>query len=561
MRLPPLLPGLTILALTGPVLAGLWGTDTAALGHIPAAGLYGPSLAPLRQLLDWPGLGAALRLSLVTGVLATGLSLAIVTLLIAGWGGTRPFRLLLRVLSPLLSVPHAAAAFGLMFLIQPSGWIARALSPWATGWQRPPDVLIVQDPMGLALMLGLVVKEVPFLLLISLAALRTIDAPERARVASSLGYGRLAGWFFTVFPALYPRIRLPVYAVLAYSMSVVDMAIILGPTTPPPLSVQIVRWMGEPDLAQRSLASAAALLQGALVLAALVGWRLAEIGLAHLGCRLLQQGHRWRQDGLLRRLTLVAGGLSVAGVLPSILSLALWSVAARWSFPDTLPEALTSRTWMRHGMAAGETLATTFAIALCATGIGLILTLGCLETEERRRLTLTEKSLWLLYLPLLVPQTAFLPGLQTLLLGLKADRSFSAVVLVHLVFVLPYLRLSLEGPFKAWDPRFATVATALGAPAQRVFFRLKLPMLLAPILTAAAVGIAVSVGQYLPTLLVGGGRIQTLTTEALALASGGDRRAIGAYALVQTAVVLLPFGLALLLPALIWRNRKGLSHD
>ncbi|WP_420005498.1 ABC transporter permease [Arenibacterium sp. LLYu02] len=561
MRLPPLLPGLTTLALTGPVLAGLWGTVTAALGHIPAAGLYGPSLAPLRELFEWPGLCAALRLSLVTGALATGLSLAIVTLLIAGWGGTRPFRLLLRVLSPLLSVPHAAAAFGLMFLIQPSGWIARALSPWATGWQRPPDLLIVQDPMGLALTLGLVVKEVPFLLLIALAALRTLDAPERARVASSLGYGRIAGWLFTVFPALYPRMRLPVYAVLAYSMSVVDMAIILGPTTPPPLSVQILRWMGEPDLAQRSLASAAALLQGALVLAALVTWRLAEVGVAHLGCRLLQRGHRGGQDGLLRRLTLVAGGLSVAGVLLGILSLALWSVAARWSFPDALPEALTSRTWMRHGMAAGETLATTFAIALSATGIGLILTLGCLETEDRRRLTLTEKGLWLLYLPLLVPQTAFLPGLQILLLGLKADRSFSAVVLVHLVFVLPYLRLSLEGPFKAWDPRLAKVATALGASAQRVFFQLKLPMLLAPILTAAAVGIAVSVGQYLPTLLVGGGRIQTLTTEALALASGGDRRAIGAYALVQTAVVLLPFGLALLLPALIWRNRKGLSHD
>jgi putative thiamine transport system permease protein len=74
------------------------------------------------------------------------------------------------------------------------------------------------------------------------------------------------------------------------------------------------------------------------------------------------------------------------------------------------------------------------------------------------------------------------------------------------------------------------------------------------------VGFAVSVGQYLPTLLVGGGRIQTLTTEALALSSGGDRRVIGIYALAQTAVAFAPFGLALLLPKVLWRDRRGMTH-
>ena len=85
-------------------------------------------------------------------------------------------------------------------------------------------------------------------------------------------------------------------------------------------------------------------------------------------------------------------------------------------------------------------------------------------------------------------------------------------------------------------------------------------MLLHPILTAVAVGLAVSVGQYLATLLIGGGRVQTLTTEAVALASGGDRRAIGVYGLMQTAAALVPFALALLLPAYLWRNRRGLQH-
>ena len=105
-----------------------------------------------------------------------------------------------------------------------------------------------------------------------------------------------------------------------------------------------------------------------------------------------------------------------------------------------------------------------------------------------------------------------------------------------------------------------TIANALGAAPDRVLWQIRLPMLLRPILTAVAVGLAVSVGQYLPTLLIGGGRVSTLTTEAVALASGGDRRAIGVYGLMQTGAALIPFALALIVPTVVWRNRKGLRH-
>jgi putative thiamine transport system permease protein len=83
-------------------------------------------------------------------------------------------------------------------------------------------------------------------------------------------------------------------------------------------------------------------------------------------------------------------------------------------------------------------------------------------------------------------------------------------------------------------------------------------MLLRPVLTAAAVGLAVSIGQYLPTLLIGGGRVVTLTTEAVALSSGGNRRVIGTYAVLQLILPMLGFALALAIPALAFRNRLGL---
>ena len=90
------------------------------------------------------------------------------------------FRIMERIVSPLLSVPHAAAAFGLAFLIAPSGLLMRAVSPWASGFEQPPDLLIVHDRLGLAMMAGLVAKEVPFLFLMVLAALPQARASERA---------------------------------------------------------------------------------------------------------------------------------------------------------------------------------------------------------------------------------------------------------------------------------------------------------------------------------------------------------------------------------------------
>ena len=542
----------------GPVIAGLWGTVLPAFGHLPAAGLTGPNIDPFRNLLDWGGLGAAVRLSVMTGLLATGISLAIVTLITAGWSGTRSFRVLERLLSPLLSVPHAAAAFGLAFLIAPSGWISRLFSPMLTGWDRPPDLLIVQDPLGLAMIAGLVVKEVPFLLLMMIAAMGQAQPRRSLLVAQALGYGRLTGWLKTVFPRVYAQIRLPVYVVIAYSMSVVDVAVILGPTTPPTLSVQIVKWMSDPDLSMRLTGAAAALLQLALVVGALGFWWLCEKVVARIGHTWIASGGRGRYDAPFRVFSLGIGSFSALAIILGLAGLFAWSFAGYWSFPNTLPDGYTMRTWGRHGPDAVATLGETFLVAGIAVALALALVLGCLEAEHRSGRKLSQRGLWLLYLPLLVPQTAFLPGLQTLLLNLGADIGRLPVIFAHLVFVLPYVFLSLGDPWRSWDVRYATVASALGAGPWAVFLRVRLPMLLRPVLTATAVGIAVSVGQYLATLLIGGGRISTLTTEAVALASGGDRRAIGVYGLMQTFAALVPFTLALLIPTVLWRNRRGL---
>ena len=236
----------------------------------------------------------------------------------------------------------------------------------------------------------------------------------------------------------------------------------------------------------------------------------------------------------------------------------MWSFSGLWRFPEALPDVLTLRNWSNQGPRIADLVGETLLIGAAATLLALLLVVACLEAEQRHGLRPASRALWLLYLPLIIPQVAFLGGFQTLALSAGFDGGRAMVVLAHLVFVLPYVFLALADPWRAWDNRFDSVARALGASRDRVLWRVRLPMLLRPLLTAAALGFAVSVSQYLPTLLVGGGRIQTLATEAVALAAGGDRRVIGVYATTLALLALAPFLLALLLPRLLWRNRLGL---
>jgi len=199
------------------------------------------------------------------------------------------------------------------------------------------------------------------------------------------------------------------------------------------------------------------------------------------------------------------------------------------------------------------------SVAAAATAAAVVLVALCLENESRRQRAPGTTALWALYLPLIVPQVSFLLGAQSVLVKLGWDGTWAALVWLHLLFVLPYVFLVLADPWRSLDPRYARVAACLGASAWRVFFAVRLPLLLRPILVAAAVGFAVSVGLYLPTLLGGGGRLTSLTLEAVTLASGGDRRTVGVYAFLQAVLPLVAYALALAIPAFVFRARRGMA--
>lgn len=558
MRLARIAPPLTLLVLVGPLVFGLAGTLLPAFGYLPSLGGTRFNLEAFHSLADMPSIARSAATSIVAGLVTTLVALIIVAAFAASHLDSPLFLRMRQLISPLLAVPHAAAAFGFAFLVAPSGMLMRLVSPWLTGLDRPPDVLIVHDSMAIAMVAGLVIKEIPFLFLVMLAALPQLRHGETLRLGRSLGYGRVASFVYLLWPQIYSQMRLAVFAVLAYATSVVDVAVILGPQLPPTLPVRLIEWMNDPELQTRYLASAGALLQLGATFTALLAW----LGIERIGrmvvLALCERGSRFRRDRPIRQTSLAFMALSALLVFGGIAMLGIWSLAGLWQFPDTLPSGFTMRSWSMALPRIWDPLATTLWVAGISTAIAVVLTILCLERELETGRGRGQRSLMLIYLPLIVPQISFMFGLQVLAISAGVDGTGASLVLAHLVFVLPYVFLSLSDPWRAHDRRYDAIAAGLGMSRARVLIRIRLPMLARAILTAAAVGFAVSVGQYLPTVLIGAGRLTTVTSEAVALAAGGNGRVIGVYGFLQTVLPFMAFAIATGVPNLLFRNRRGL---
>ena len=197
----------------------------------------------------------------------------------------------------------------------------------------------------------------------------------------------------------------------------------------------------------------------------------------------------------------------------------------------------------------------TLVIAISTTLIAIALTLLVLEAEQQNTKTISAISGFIIYLPLLIPSIAFLFGIVWLFEQVNSQHAYVNVVFSHLLFVLPYVFLSLANSYRRLDPRFSSVAASLGVPPSKIFWQLKLPLLISPILIASALGLAISFSQYLPTLLSGAGRINTITTEAVTLANGASRRTSAVYALMQMLLPALFFILAWAVPKFFFRKR------
>jgi putative thiamine transport system permease protein len=223
-----------------------------------------------------------------------------------------------------------------------------------------------------------------------------------------------------------------------------------------------------------------------------------------------------------------------------LLALAVGSVSGVWPFPQVWPHSISLQGW-EAVLRSTPTLVTTLWLGLASAATALVWSVAWLELAPK---AWDDWMRRVLILPLLLPSVLWVLGLHRLSLAWGIDSQGLGVWLAHCLAVLPYVLIALTPAYVGFDARYAHTVASLGQGHWALLLRVKWPLLRAVLMSAFAVGFAVSAAQYLPTVFVGAGRFATVTTEAVTLASGAQRSLTASYAWLQWLLPALGFAVA-----------------
>jgi len=502
---------------------------------IPLAQLLTP--APWVELTKAYELWYALQTTLISTLGSLVLSLVLALLIIASLILRPGFSAFVSRLPFLLAIPHLAFAVGVYVLLSPKGWLERLLNVIGLDFS---DTLLVQDTYGWSLAIALGIKESWFLCWMLWAQIRRSDLADQYLVASTLGYNRAQIFCSIILPQLLPGLRWPLLAVLAYSLSSVEMAWILGPTHPPTLAVLAWRALLDPLVEQRQLGIAMAMILVVLMfmLAALIWLLPSALSLSK------PRGIRWPRvplGGVILFRFLLGLHLLLAALI------LIWSFTHSWFYPDLLPGRWSLRAWNSLSI---QPFYNAVGLGVLSALMGVVLVSLILELNIKF-------TGWLLT-PLFLPVLPLVISQYLWVQWLNLDPGFGTVLVAHLLWVIPYIYLVLKPAYTVLDKDLLLTGKTLGLKPAALFWRLKAPLLVRPLAAALALGFSVSLAQYLPTQFIGAGRVDTLTTETLNGFAGGDRRILGAQTLVLLMVALLFYWFAAKTPAWLYRHRRGM---
>ena len=207
------------------------------------------------------GIILTFRVAILSTVLSTIIALAI-SLMISR---TKKFQsLLISITQFNIPIPHVVAATGILLTFSQSGIVSR-LSNHFGFTDGPSDFpIITNDPFGYGIILSYLWKEVPFLCVLILSALRgpVTSLDETAKtLGASYGF-RLRK---VILPYIFPSILSGTIIVFAFSFGSYEVPYLLGEPYPSTVSVVAYQLYTDRDLANRPTAMALATITSVVI--------------------------------------------------------------------------------------------------------------------------------------------------------------------------------------------------------------------------------------------------------------------------------------------------------
>lgn len=231
---------------------------------------------------------------------------------------------------------------------------------------------------------------------------------------------------------------------------------------------------------------------------------------------------------------------AVLVILPFI-PLILTSISYGFRWPDILPKQLTLRAVkyvFYQTPNTYEAVANTLFIGISVILIDLFLAVPASLALERYEFKGKLLVKIILFAPIIVPPFTAVMGMYTVFIKLGLTDSIIGVILAHILPTLPYMIRALMISFSTLDMKLEEQGSILGANSIKRFYYIIMPHILPSIIAGASLTFLISASQYFLTLLVGGGKIVTLSIIMIPFINGGDKAIGSVYSLVFSLISL-----------------------
>ncbi|MEH3146594.1 MAG: ABC transporter permease [Methylobacterium frigidaeris] len=194
----------------------------------------------------------------------------------------------------------------------------------------------------------------------------------------------------------------------------------------------------------------------------------------------------------------------------------------------------------------------TLKVALASAALATVLGTLAAFALDRRRLPGRPLLSGLVYAPMVMPEV--ITGLSLLLLfvGLGIDRGLVTIVIAHATFTLSFVAVVVQARLRSLDRSLLEAASDLGAPPERVFLTVTLPLIAPAVVAGFLLAFTLSMDDLVIASFVAGPGATTLPMRLYSQVRLGVTPEINAISTLLIAAV----GLGVLAASLV-ASRRG----
>lgn len=184
---------------------------------------------------------------------------------------------------------------------------------------------------------------------------------------------------------------------------------------------------------------------------------------------------------------------------------------------------------------------------LMATVLGTLIALALVRHDFRGR----GATNILIFLPMSTPEIVLGASLLTLFINLQVTLGFATIFIAHVMFIVSYVVVTVKARLIGFDRYLEEAAMDLGANEWTTFRKITLPLLAPAILSAALLGFALSIDDFVITYFNAGS-----TTTFPLLVWGAARVSVPPQINVVASAIFL-VAVAFMIGNILIGNRRG----